>query len=1314
MFAPVKGVDIQLRLPKVLIMSMLRKIFISGVMMVTVLSLSVGVVGANKASAAASAGDLIKVNGVSSVYYLAANGKKYVFPNEATYFSWYKDFSGVITIPQSEMDGYGLPVGNVTMRPGTKLVKSPSVSTVYAVEPGGVLRSIVSEANAISLWGANWAKMVVDIPDSFITNYNPNGTALPLGQYPVGQLIKTAGSPNVMLIAADGTARPFASQAAFDANNYNFNYVATVPSTYVMPTTGATINGVESTLSDVSQGGTATGPVATGSGLSVALSSDTPSSQTIPAGVSRIELLRFNVTAANDGDVLLNAVTITRSALGNNSDFSSLWVEQAGARLSSTKSINSTNQAIITLSPALDIPAGKTITLSVYGAVSASVSGANDILSIAAASDVMTSGATVSGSFPISSNLMSFTTGYKVNQALITAPNNGANALNVGDEDVVLASMNIADKAGLSDTVTRDLVLKSITLKNSGNAELATVVSNLALEKSGVMVSEPSPTVNGKYVTFTLANGGLTISKGDDITIKVTGDIITEDSSNNVVQLMLNKNSDMDVEEAASGYSATVSTNSGTGLFDNSLATFEDTTLGAGDLTIAKDATSPTQKSYVKNSKDVVVLLANVNANQAFTADGMKLNIHSQSNATDFSNVRLYVNNILVDSKDIDGTATSSGYLNYDSSVDINAGNNVIKVLMDVNSDATDGSYVTLELNSANAFTNPVYVANDNDVTGITGVATAGKVTVSTAGLTATRSDGFADADKIVAGSADATLGTFTLQAQNDDITVNSISLTGNIGAATKLSESDVTNLKIMVGGAQIGPAKNLTASGASFNLGADKFVIAQGTTKVITLVGSIDSNSTANYRLETTLSVNGTDSNGKDLLTTPSANTVDFTIAGSGTLTTVKDGNARVSALLAANSGSNEVASFKLTASNDAIKINKIYISNVKGNGSDSRIAAIDLYNGSTLLGTAVPTNGQVMYDISSNPVAIPSASSVTLTAKVELTNITSSAQSGKEIQLAITGIEADSSSGAELTKTGNVFAFDDDVASFTNTHTSSTAMSLGTASTTLGVGTYALAVGDVIQIGNEQMLVTSVIVPTTQFGVTRGINGTTAVVHSAAANVYVLNHGSDIYANDFIVRKTIPTIALTALPNTLLTVGNQTVLKFTVSADQNSDVTINSFVASTSINGASTTDAVSGSIKVNGTNYVATSTAGKTVITENASNAQTSNSTASPTTKIVVDVHNTPIVVSAGTSKTIEVILPISKITTTNGATASITTHLGQDATAITPASIFDVNSSTFLWSDNADVTNYASTLTGSFEVQVLPTDTQSLTSN
>ena len=43
------------------------------------------------ADAAVGPGELIKAS-QPAVYYLADDGKRYVFPNERIYFSWYEDF----------------------------------------------------------------------------------------------------------------------------------------------------------------------------------------------------------------------------------------------------------------------------------------------------------------------------------------------------------------------------------------------------------------------------------------------------------------------------------------------------------------------------------------------------------------------------------------------------------------------------------------------------------------------------------------------------------------------------------------------------------------------------------------------------------------------------------------------------------------------------------------------------------------------------------------------------------------------------------------------------------------------------------------------------------------------------------------------------------------------------------------------------------------------------------------------------------------------------------------------------------------------
>ena len=90
-------------------------------------------------------GSLIQAEGSTAVYYLASDNKRYVFPNEKTYNTWYADFSEVQVITLEQLQTYMIG-GNVTYRPGTRLVKITTDPKTYAVEPGGVLRWITSES----------------------------------------------------------------------------------------------------------------------------------------------------------------------------------------------------------------------------------------------------------------------------------------------------------------------------------------------------------------------------------------------------------------------------------------------------------------------------------------------------------------------------------------------------------------------------------------------------------------------------------------------------------------------------------------------------------------------------------------------------------------------------------------------------------------------------------------------------------------------------------------------------------------------------------------------------------------------------------------------------------------------------------------------------------------------------------------------------------------------------------------------------------------------------------------------------------------
>ncbi len=61
--------------------------------------------------------------------------------------------------------------GNVTYRPGAKLVKIQTDPRVYAVDSNGTLRLMITPAIAEKYYGTNWNKKVEDIPDAFFTNY---------------------------------------------------------------------------------------------------------------------------------------------------------------------------------------------------------------------------------------------------------------------------------------------------------------------------------------------------------------------------------------------------------------------------------------------------------------------------------------------------------------------------------------------------------------------------------------------------------------------------------------------------------------------------------------------------------------------------------------------------------------------------------------------------------------------------------------------------------------------------------------------------------------------------------------------------------------------------------------------------------------------------------------------------------------------------------------------------------------------------------------------------------------------------------------
>ncbi len=154
-------------------------------------------------------GSLIKTNDTTAVYYLGHDSKRYVFPDERVFFSWYTGFDDVLTVTNEEMTSFAMG-STVTVRPGTELVQFIQYDiygnmmvddpNVYAIESGGVRRWIETAEIATALYGTNWESKIVPVKNVLIGDYTL-GDSISEAVYPTGAVVKETNSGNIFYIS---------------------------------------------------------------------------------------------------------------------------------------------------------------------------------------------------------------------------------------------------------------------------------------------------------------------------------------------------------------------------------------------------------------------------------------------------------------------------------------------------------------------------------------------------------------------------------------------------------------------------------------------------------------------------------------------------------------------------------------------------------------------------------------------------------------------------------------------------------------------------------------------------------------------------------------------------------------------------------------------------------------------------------------------------------------------------------------------------------------------------------------------------------
>lgn len=964
---------------------------------------SVGASFVPLATHAATPGSLIKMPGNPAVYYLHTDNKRYVFPNQTTYNTWYSDFSGVQTISQSELQSYAIG-GNVTMRPGTKLAKITTDPKVYALEPGGTLRWIQTEAIAKALYGDNWASRVVDVPDAFFVNYKP-GADLTTSTYPTGSLIKQASSSDLYYV--DGSSKRKVTSAGMTANRLMAsNAVVASDSIFNALSNGSDVATSESAIWSIVVGAS----TSTGTGLTVALASDSPSSGLLPTGSALNTVLKLNLTASSDGSVNVTGIKVKRSGFSVDSDVAGLGVYDAqGNRHGNVLTLSENVSNITFAADPIVVAAGTTTSVFVKANVSSS-GNTSGTMQFGVESGGITTGATVNGSFPLNGGVFGLT--------------NGANALGALDVDSVTISPTavttdigtLAKPVGkfkLSETSSKeDVRIKRIRLFQNGNAADEDL-KNITLvdTTTGTTVATVEKT-SGRYANLTM---DYLLAKGTNRTFEVRVDVIN--GSSRTVQFVIQNDYDVDVQGVSTAanllaaHASGTDTSTGFPVGDNT-TTYNSLTINAGSLTAAKDSSS--RSGDIGQGESGVKL-------GAFKLEAIGEAIEIQKIAVD-----LEASSPTSDDGDLSGTL----------SVKVN-GTTVYSVAAD-NNDLWDGtpaqatlsSFYTIpggtsailtvegNIHSSNATAGETFIATIDDIYykrvssnnfDTAGTAVSGNtLTVSTASLTVSKNTAFANQSQ-VAGASGLKIGSYVLQAGTAE-GVNVTAIAVNLSSVTGL-----TNLKLKkADGTQLGSTIG-SPSSSSDNTFSFSLPIPISGTQVVDLFADT---STSAATVTSTISAGDVGASGSlsgsTISSVPAADVTGqtITISTGGTLAVTADAATPSQQVLHANESDVSLLNLRLSATGENVNVSKITVETANGSNNYSNLK---LFNGATQLGTTVSlVDGKATF--AGLSVSVPKDSALNLIVK-GATNDTGTLRSADYTALGVSDIEATgAASGSQI----------------------------------------------------------------------------------------------------------------------------------------------------------------------------------------------------------------------------------------------------------------------------------------------------------
>ena len=943
----------------------MRKLVTYAVVVATIVW-SLGLAAVVPASAAYTpmAGDLIKTATDSAVYYIDASGKRNLFVNAVTFWTWYSGSWSALKMGNDSMtlkvlsqeDFDALTSGtHATVRPGTKLIKFQNSPKVYVVSTGNVLRE-VSDAVAKELFGADYAtKKLITIQNGFETDYS-KGAALASGDaLPDGSLIKYTGSEDIYYIQ-DGMKRMVSSDA-FIANGFMASSVVTV-ATSMSYDAGDSITSEEAALTTVAGSSSTTTPPTTSGPLSAALASNTPAAGLAIYSAVRVPFTTVALTAGSS-DAVVDSITVERQGPAADSVFSTIALIDAdtNVQIGVNQSLNASSRVIFGNN--ITVKAGTTKKILVAGNMAAT--GAGTVPMLAVVDITLEGGSTLNANLPIVGNGQTVTA-LTIGQATVqrgSYMNSTSTSLKVGTEDYIIAAYKFS-----ADSVEGQNV-KQIKFYQSGTASLTSDLEKYKLLVDNSTVVNATFTVDGKYITADFTNSPVYIEKGKSKQLVLRADVIG--GSTRTIKMDIYRNSDIVSAGSSFGYNRAVAV-TGTGASGSSpILSNDQYTISAGTLTISSNNVIPAQDVSYGDSQELGAFQFSVKG-EAIDISALTLAVSSTTAGSDtFDDVKLVDSN----GKTLWGPSSpSSGSVAFTSNVQLPVGDNIIKVVADVVSTGGFASNETFNFSITGSTVTASGASTGDTVTASpTTAVNAYTQTFKSAKLTVT-ANALPTDGTVVIGTKDYKFASWRLNTtgSGEDVKLTSIIIANQAGTTS----ADLTNIRL-INADNSNTVIDTDYSGDGFT-GTTTFtfstpiIIAKNSSLNLEVWADVANNSAGGGHVnEFVLRSDGTvvpvtaEGNSTGNTITPSGSAynatdgADITISSVGTLT-VENADGAPSSKIVAEGQTYEFGRINLKATNEAIDVTNLSICVGAGavtgtaTGDKDDITTVSVYRSDTM----------------------------------------------------------------------------------------------------------------------------------------------------------------------------------------------------------------------------------------------------------------------------------------------------------------------------------------------------------------------------